>query len=66
MKIVVYVGGVTADNNLNVARMMEFGFDRVENVVGKGENADYKQFSPFSIMVPKGFSSGSSQLVIEC
>ena len=30
-----------ADNKLNVAKMMISLFDRVENIVGKGENAGY-------------------------
>ena len=30
-----------ADDNLNVAKMAKFVFDRVENTVGKGQNADY-------------------------
>ena len=28
-----------ADDNLRVAKMAKFVFDRVENIVGKGENA---------------------------
>ena len=30
-----------ADNNLYVAQMKSYVFDRVENIVGKGENAGY-------------------------
>ena len=33
-----------ADNKLNVAVMMISLFDRVENTVGKGENAGYRHF----------------------
>ena len=29
------------DNKFNVAKMMISGFDRVENIVRKGENASY-------------------------
>ena len=38
---------VFADNNLNMAEMMEFIFERVENIVGKGENAVYQHFLLF-------------------
>ena len=35
---------------------MNFLFDRVENIVGKGENAAYQHaFSPFPIMFSKAF-----------
>ena len=30
-----------ADGNMNVVLMMTFLFDRVENIVGKGENIGY-------------------------
>ena len=33
-----------ADNRLNVARIMISVFDRVENIVGKGENTGYPHF----------------------
>ena len=33
---------VPADNKINVARMMNSPFYRVENIVGKGENAGYQ------------------------
>ena len=33
-------------------------FDRVENTVGKGENADSQHFSPFPTMYSKGFFLG--------
>ena len=37
-----------ADDNLNVAKMAKFVFDRVENIAGKGENAAYQHFLSFS------------------
>ena len=40
-----------ADDNFKVAQIMQFCFDRVENIVGKRENA----FSPFPTMFSKGF-----------
>ena len=35
------------DNKLNVAKMMTSLVDRVENTVGKGENAGYQHFLLF-------------------
>ena len=37
-----------ADNKLNVTKLMSSLYDRVENTVGKGENADYQHFLLFS------------------
>ena len=34
-----------ADDKFKVAKMMIFVLDRVENIVGKGENAGYQHFS---------------------
>ena len=36
-----------ADTDLLVAQMMIYVFDRVENIVGKGENAGYQHFLLF-------------------
>ena len=36
-----------ADDNLNVAKMAKFVCDMVENIVGKGESADYQHFHLF-------------------
>ena len=36
-----------ADDKINVAQMMIFVFDRVENIVGKGENAGHQHFLLF-------------------
>ena len=36
-----------ADNKINVAQVMISVFDRVENIVGKGENAGYQHFLLF-------------------
>ena len=36
-----------ADDNLNIAKMTISLFDWVENTVGKGENAGYKNFLLF-------------------
>ena len=52
-----------ADDMFNVVQMMQFFLDRVENNVGKGENAGYIEniagkglsaFSPFPAMFSKG------------
>ena len=42
-----------ADNKFNGAKMMISVFDRVENMVGKGENADYQHFLLFPQCFPK-------------
>ena len=38
---------------INVTQKLKFVLERVENILGKGENAGYKHFSPF----PKIFST---------
>ena len=45
---------VLADNKLNATNMIICVFDRVENIVGKGEIACRSNFS-FPIMFSKGF-----------
>ena len=47
-----------AGDKINVAQMMIFVFDRVENIVGKGENAGYQHFLLFPTMFSKGFFLG--------
>ena len=42
-----------ADDKLNVATIMISLFDRVENTVGKGENAGYQHFLLFLQCFPK-------------
>ena len=46
-----------ADDNINVAQLMSPVFDRVENIVGKGENAGYQHF----LLFPNVFKSLLSQ-----
>ena len=36
-----------ADDNLNVYQKLKFALGRVENIVGKEENAGYQRFLPF-------------------
>ena len=37
-----------ADNTLNASKNMNFVSDRIENIVGKGENAGYPHFLFFA------------------
>ena len=48
-----------AEDNLNVAKMMVSLYDRVENIVGKGENAGYQHFLLFPQCFQKASSIGS-------
>ena len=45
-----------ADDNSNVTKMVIFLFDRVENIVGKGENAVLQYFLLFQQCFQKAFS----------
>ena len=49
---------VFADDKLNFARLMICLLDRVENTVGKGENAGYQHFLLFLQCFPKPSSLG--------
>ena len=53
-----------ADDNLNVAKIMISPSDRVENIVGKGENAGYQHFLLSSQCFQKASSIGSSKVGI--
>ena len=53
-----------ADNNFKVAAMVQFLFDRVENIVVKGENAGYQHFLLLPICFQKAFSLNASIVVI--
>ena len=48
-----------ADNRIIVAEKLKFVLERVENIVGKGENAGYQHFLLFSQCFQKAFFSGS-------
>ena len=37
-----------ADDKVNVTQLFQYVFDRVENFVGKGENAGYQHFLVFN------------------
>ena len=45
----------SADYKFGVAEIMEFVFGRLENVVGKGDNAGYQHFLLFSTIFSKCF-----------
>ena len=47
-----------SDDKVNIAEVMIFLFDRVENIVGKGENAGYQHFLLFLQCFQKASSSG--------
>ena len=53
-----------ADNKLNVTQNFKVVFHRIENIVGKEENAGYQHFLLFPQCFQKAFSSGGSKVVI--
>ena len=58
---------VFADDRINEAQMMISVFDRVENIVGKGENAGYQHFLLFPHNVfERILSRGSLKVWIVC
>ena len=52
------------DDKINVAQMMIPVFDRVENIVGKGENAGYQRFLLFPQCFQKTSFLGSLKVMI--
>ena len=46
------------DVKINVGKMAEIVFDRVENIAGKGENAGHQHFLLFPQCFPKASFSG--------
>ena len=42
-------------DKINVNEKVKFGLERVENIVGKGQNAGNQHFFPFPTMFSKGF-----------
>ena len=46
---------VFAEDKIYVTEKLKFVLGRIENIVGKGENAGYQHFSPFPTMFTKGF-----------
>ena len=55
---------VFADDKINVAKMMISVFARVENIVGKGENAGYQHFLLFPQCFQKASFLGSLKVGI--
>ena len=53
-----------ADVNLNINQKLKFALGRVENIVGKGENAGYQHFFFFPLFFLKVFSLGSLKVKI--
>ena len=53
-----------ADDKINVNEKLKFGLGRVENIVGKGENAGYQHFLLFPQFFQKSSLSGSLKVLI--
>ena len=53
-----------ADDNINVTENLKPGFGRVENIVGKRENAGYQHFLLFPQFFQKVSYTGSLKVVI--
>ena len=51
-----------ADDKLNLAKMITSDVDRVENIVGKGENAGYQHFLLFPPFFKMVLPFGSSKV----
>ena len=52
------------DDKLNVTEDTEVVFHRIENIVGKEQNAGYQHFLLFSQCFQKAFSSSASKVII--
>ena len=53
-----------ADDKLNVAKMMISVCDRLQNIVGKGENAGYQHFLVFSQPIKTSLSRVMKTLLL--
>ena len=53
-----------ADDKSNVTQNIKVVFHRIENIVGKEENAGYQHFLLFPQCFEKAFSSSASKVVI--
>ena len=53
-----------ADDKIKVLKMMTIVFDRVENIVGRGENAGFQHFLLFPQCFQKAFYSESLEIGI--
>ena len=54
----------SADDKSNVTQKLKFALGRVENIVGKGENAGYQHFLLFPQYFQKAFSLRSFKVGI--
>ena len=55
---------VFADNKLNVTQNVQVTFHRIENIVGKEENASYQHFLLFQQCFQMAFSSSAPKVII--
>ena len=53
-----------ADDKLIVTQNIKVAFHRIENIVGKEENAGYQYFLLFLQCFQKAFSSSASKIII--
>ena len=53
-----------ADDKINVTEKLKFRFGRLENIMGKGENAGYQHFLLFPQCFQKASLSGSLKVGI--
>ena len=53
-----------ADNKINVTKKLKFVLGKVENIVGKGENAGYQHFLLFPQRFQKVSYTGLLKVVI--
>ena len=53
-----------AEDNSNVTQNIRVVFHKIENIVGKAENAGYLHFLLFPQCFQKAFSSSASKVVI--
>ena len=49
----VPIGNIRREDNINVNQIVQFVFDKVENIVGNGENAGYQHFLLFPLCFQK-------------
>ena len=52
------------DNKINVTKILKFVLGRVENILGKGENAGYQHFLLFPQCFQKASYTGSFEVLI--
>ena len=52
------------DDKIKVLKMIIFVFDKVENIVGKGENAGYQHFPLYPQCFQRAFYPGSLKVRI--